>query len=601
MNLWTPRWNTCESGRSMVWIVIATAALATLVALLATLISRERRARRRFQILADVAAVSDADRSLGETFEAICDTLVPELADFCMIDVLEDGEPKRLAVKVAPRGGSEIERGLAERLPSLPRWMVDKAGAAALEPRFQERVGERELRELAHDDGRDLEFLRSIGMRSTITVALKARGEVTGTLTLGLAWSGRRYRRGDVRFAWVLSGRVALALDNSGLFADLENAEHARAQIAETLQRGLLPPPLPHVPGWSIAAMYRPAGAENEVGGDFYDIFRLRGGWMLAIGDVTGRGAHAASVTAVARYTLRTAFDLADDPGVALETLNRALLARGGDALCSLAAVALSEDPAQPIRVAVAGHPPPLLVDGDTVSEATSTGPVLGAFPDAVWSVVETEIAPGQQLAILTDGVAESRGPRGRRFGEEQIRDELLGVGNPSLALQRLEGSLQAFTGGALNDDVAVLAIARAAGAPPSSAPPAQVELLYECFNRRDQAGIEAICDDRMEFYPVATAEAVGREAPYIGPAGLRAYMADVATVWEELQIRPSEIERRGDTLLVRGRVYARSHERGIRDIPAAWVWEARGGRFVRGEVFPDPDQAAERFASVAA
>src|SRR5438132_699693 len=83
------------------------------------------------------------------------------------------------------------------------------------------------------------------------------------------------------------------------------------------------PPSLPHIPGWSVAAMYRPAGAENEIGGDFYDAFRIAGGWMVVIGDVTGRGAQAASVTALARYTLRTAAALTGDPVVALETLNR--------------------------------------------------------------------------------------------------------------------------------------------------------------------------------------------------------------------------------------------------------------------------------------
>src|SRR5262249_40702344 len=149
-------------------------------------------------------------------------------------------------------------------------------------------------------------------------------------------------------------------------------AERARSEIAETLQRALLPPPLPHIPGWSVAAMYRPAGRENEVGGDFYDVFRAAGGWMLVIGDVTGRGAEAASITAVARSPLRTAALLPDDRLVALGTLNRALLARGDAALCSLAVVALSEDPAQPVRMAVAGHPPPLLVDGEAVAEVTA-------------------------------------------------------------------------------------------------------------------------------------------------------------------------------------------------------------------------------------
>lgn len=444
----------------MAWIEIAVVALVALAALLVLLFVRERKARQRFQILADIAAVSDVSDSLEETLDAICAILVPEFGDFCMIDVIgEDRVPRRAAVRVGPGGRPEFERALAERLPSTPPSMVD-GDRTSLAPRFYERMTEEDLRELAHD-AEDLEFLRSLGLRSAITVALRARGEVTGTLTIAVAWSRRRYRREDARFAWILSGRVALALDNSGLFADLERAERARAEIAETLQRGLLPSPLPHIPGWSIAAMYRPAGAENEVGGDFYDVFRVPGGWMLAIGDVTGRGAHAASITAVARYTLRTAALLSADPVVALSTLNRVLLARGDAALCSVATVTIAENPHEPVRIAVAGHPPPLLVDGDDVSEAASADPVLGAFPGARWQISHSEIKPGQQLVIVTDGIAEAQGENDR-YGEERLREELRGAGNPSAALQRLEASLHAFTDGNLDDDVAILAIARA-------------------------------------------------------------------------------------------------------------------------------------------
>lgn len=129
----------------------------------------------------------------------------------------------------------------------------------------------------------------------------------------------------------------------------------------------------------------------------------------------------------------------------------------------------------------------------------------------------------------------------------------------------------------------------------------ALVERLYDCFNRRDEAGLVAICDEELEFYPVVTAEAVGREAPYSGSTGMHDYLADVAQVWEELRITPSELERHENMLLVRGRVYARSRELGIRDVPVAWIWEVRDGRFVRGEVFTDPEQAITRFTAIAA
>ncbi len=442
---------------------MGTLAALVILALLVVTARRERRARRRFQILADIAAVSDAGGSLEETFDAICAILVPQIADFCMIDVIdEDRVPRRAAVRVAPGGRPDLERALAERIPSLPPRMISD-GDSSLTPRFYERMSEHDVRRLSHDE-EDFEFLSSLDLRSAITVALQARGEVTGALTVGVAWSGRRYRHEDARFAWILSGRVALALDNCGLFADLERAERARSEIAETLQRGLLPTPLPHIPGWEIAAMYRPAGAENEVGGDFYDVFRVPGGWMLVIGDVTGRGAHAASITAVARYTLRTAAVLTDDPLVGLRTLNRVLLARGDATLCSLAAMTLGEDPSEPVRLAVAGHPPPLLVDGESVTEATGSDPVLGAFPDSEWSLVRAEVEPGQQLVVITDGITEARGREGR-FGEERLRAHLRGARHPALAVQRLEGSLHSFAEGRFEDDIAMLAIARASPA----------------------------------------------------------------------------------------------------------------------------------------
>jgi serine phosphatase RsbU (regulator of sigma subunit) len=457
----------------MAWIEMTVLAVVALVALLAVLVARERKARSRFRILGEIASVSDAAGTLEQTFEAICDILVPEFADFCMIDVIdEDRVPRRVAVRVGPGGRPEFEAGLAERMPSTPEGMVRRGGDSSLKPRFYERMSEQDLREIAHDEAEDLEFLRSLGMRSAITVALQARGEVTGALTVAVAWSRRRYRREDAHFAWILSGRVALALDNSGLFADLERVERARSEIAETLQRGLLPSPLPHIPGWSVAAMYRPAGAENEVGGDFYDVFRVPGGWMLVIGDVTGRGARAASLTAVARYTLRTAAVLTDDPLVALRTLNRALLARGDSALCSLAAMTLSEDRFEPVRLAVAGHPPPLIVDGESVTEVpgSSSDPVLGAFEDATWEIARCEVHPGQQLVVVTDGITEAQGRQGR-FGEERLRRHLCGAGNPALAVQRLESSLHSFTEGRFEDDVAILAIARASAAGSTAAP----------------------------------------------------------------------------------------------------------------------------------
>jgi hypothetical protein len=448
---------------AVIGVVVAIAALA----LLTVSLLRARRDAGRFAMLDEIARVSDGADDLPTTLEAICDILVPAAADFCAIDVISGGKVERVGARVSDAGGPETEAWIANRVPSFPQPMIDAGDEYSLDPRFIERVREADLLELAHDAD-DLLALRDLGMRSVVTVALRARGRLIGAITLGTAWSHRRYRRHDARFARVLSGRIALALDNAGLFADLEQAQRERAEIAATLQRGLLPPPLPDIPGWAAAAMYRPAGAENEVGGDFYDAFPIAGGWMLVIGDVTGRGAQAAAITAQARYTLRTAAWLSGDPIVALATLNSALLVREDGALCTVVALALSDDAKQPVRLAVAGHLPPLLVDGNSVTEAAEAGPVLGAFGDANWKLEQAEVRPGQQLVAVTDGITEAGGPATERFGESRLRAELAGSESPAISVSKIEGALDLFTAGALEDDAAALAVTPILPAPPA-------------------------------------------------------------------------------------------------------------------------------------
>jgi serine phosphatase RsbU (regulator of sigma subunit) len=577
-------------------ITLAVVVVATVVASLSVV--QVRRVNRRFQVLDDIARVADDDGSLDETLAAIGAIIVPELGDFCTIDVIEGGRVRRAATRVDGPDAAEVERRLAARTPALQAEMASAATHERQEPIFFEYVGEADLRDVAEDE-EDYEFLRSMRIRSGVTVELRARGRPTGLLTYGVSHSGRHLRSADVNFANVLAGRVALALDNAGLFSDLARSERERAEIAETLQRGLLPPPLPHIPGWSLAATYRPAGAENEIGGDFYDAFRIAGGWMVVIGDVTGRGAHAAAVSAHARYTLRAAAALTGDPVVALRTLNRELLARSGTALCGVAAMALSEDPRRPVRLAVAGHLPPLLVDGESVSEAARPAPVLGAFAEESWQIEETTLEAGQQLIVVTDGVTEALGGEGR-FGEDRLRAELAGITSPARAAQQIEMALHEFTDGTLDDDAAIVALAPASAdvGPAPEAEQGLVERLYAAFNRRDLAEITELCDAGMGFFPAGTAQEIGREAPYVGPDGLQEYLRDVERVWDELLINPKTAEHHAGSLLVRGRVYARSRPLGIRDIPVAWIWELSDGVFIRGEVFPDPEEAIRRLAT---
>jgi len=578
-------------------IIVALALVA--VAVVATVSTRKvRQVNRRFRLLDEISQVADEGWTLDKTLEGIAEIIVPVLGDICAIDVIEDERVRRAALRVDGPDADAVTARLLARGPRLQAQIASDASRERQEPRRFELRSEDDLREFAADE-EDLEFLRSLGVSSGVTVELRARGRPTGMLTISVGTSGRRFDDSDVHFVTILAGRVALALDNAGLFSDLERAERERAEISETLQRGLLPPPLPHIPGWSVAATYRPAGAENEIGGDFYDAFRIAGGWMVVIGDVTGRGAKAAAVTAHARYTLRTAAALTGDPVIALRTLNRELLARSGTALCSVAAMAVSEDPTEPVQLAVAGHPPPLLVDGETVIEASAPAPVLGAFPNEDWTLEATTVAPNQQLVVITDGVTEAHDGEDR-FGEARLRAVLSGVASPALATQLIEVALNEFVGGTLEDDVAIVAIAPAsADVEPAPAREQElVERLYHAFNHRDAAEIVAVCDPRMGFFPIGTAEQVGRDAPYVGPEGLSEYLRDVERAWDELQIVPKVVEVHGRSLLVRGRVYARSRPLGIRDMPVAWIWDLADDKFTRGEVFRDPEDAVSRLSA---
>jgi ketosteroid isomerase-like protein len=121
------------------------------------------------------------------------------------------------------------------------------------------------------------------------------------------------------------------------------------------------------------------------------------------------------------------------------------------------------------------------------------------------------------------------------------------------------------------------------------------VTSLYQAFNRRDVEAVIGLCHPEIEFLPV-TAQFANRSEPYLGHDGMRRYFADVEETWDELKVTPSTFHEeigRGSELLVIGRVVARSKERGLRDMPVAWVWRLDEGLVSYGRVYEDPQEAA--------
>src|ERR687889_741396 len=227
-------------------------------------------------------------------------------------------------------------------------------------------------------------------------VPVVGRSAVLGALTF-VSSQARRFDDADLDLALELGRRAGIAVENARLHSE-------RADIAHTLQVALVPDPVPLAPGWDVAALYRPAGDATEAGGDFYDMVRTRDGWLVVIGDVTGKGARAASLTALARYTLRTAAMLTDDPGAALAALNAGLMRRDDVAYCTAALVALSDEGDRArARVYSAGHPLPVLIQGGAARPLGCSGPLLGALEDARWPPADAVLAVAR---LRTDELA---------------------------------------------------------------------------------------------------------------------------------------------------------------------------------------------------
>jgi sigma-B regulation protein RsbU (phosphoserine phosphatase) len=247
-----------------------------------------------------------------------------------------------------------------------------------------------------------------------------------------------------------------------------EAAERATRRVAVALQRSLLPPHLPAVPGIDLAAVYRAGGEGSEVGGDFYDVFDLGGSrWGIAIGDVRGKGAEAASVTALLRYSIRTAAVSEDRPSAVLRVVNEALLrTEPGDDFCTALYATLDVGANTPrLTLAIGGHPPPLLLrPGAGVTAVGAPGTLLGAVDEPALHDVELALSPGDTLLLYTDGVTESRTPDGL-FGMDRLAD-LLGrcAGLDAAAVaRRVEEAVVDQPGHVAIDDVALLVV-RAVG-----------------------------------------------------------------------------------------------------------------------------------------
>jgi serine phosphatase RsbU (regulator of sigma subunit) len=293
---------------------------------------------------------------------------------------------------------------------------------------------------------------------------LIARGQLLGTLAVG-RHIHRRHEPDEVAVLQDVARRAALAVDNARIHAE-------RRHVARTLQRSLLPPALPAVPGIGFGAAYVPTGDTVEVGGDFYDVVPLRDDrWLVAIGDVSGKGVQAATVTGLVREVIRALVRGGRPLPEILERINETLVERGRGRYCTLAlaSVRLTGESRLEVMLHLAGHERPVLVRSDGRTFAAGSGGTALGLLDTISSPAEiVHLDPGDSLIFYTDGVTERR--RGRElFGGQRLREAAAPLSHFSAEViaARLRAATLGFSAEPPRDDIALLVLRNEPAVPP--------------------------------------------------------------------------------------------------------------------------------------
>jgi PAS domain S-box-containing protein len=552
-------------------------------------VTARRYATKRQDLLVRAGEVLDSALGVDERLDRFARLLVPELADFVKIELLEGAsgrrpvaiahqDPEREALMRAWR-----ERGTLAVSERVGMGTTMATGEAKLTADITPEAVVRSARETTGEEGAEL--MRAIGPRSQIVVPLRARGRVLGALSLTMAESARHYDEDDLDLARDLGLRAGLAVDNARLYEEaqasavaeqrraaqldalaaaslaihrtrrvdrrleliaerarelvgsrfavatvrpgradetraragapgedderltaplfardgseigsievagkldgefgssdelvledlariaslaIENArlEERERHIARTLQDSLLPRRLPQIDGLEVGARFLAGGEGTAVGGDLYDVFPLGDEWALVVGDVCGKGAEAAALTAMVRYTLRAESVHHASPCEVLSLLNDAIIRQLGDGrFCTVLHGRATVVPeGARLVMASAGHPQPLVLRASgEVETVRCGGPLLGVMADVVHPDVIVTLGPGDALVCFTDGVTEGRGAGGM-FGDERLERLLAGSAglDASALVDRVVDTAVAYQGGRSQDDLAVLAL----------------------------------------------------------------------------------------------------------------------------------------------
>ncbi|GAA3079055.1 SpoIIE family protein phosphatase [Streptomyces roseofulvus] len=425
-------------------------------------LERLRRGSLSFLVEASDLLAGTLDRD--QTLALMAQMTVPTLATWCAVYTIADPASEPYLSYVLHEDEDRID-GLKALLHSIaPPDPVPSPGA-----RLWTAPGDAAHRAALAASARELENLGgplSSGIDTalatagavageTVVLPLVARNRVIGMLTLGRP-AEDHFRQEILELAEDLSRRAALALDNARLYSE-------RNAISQSLQRSLLPPDLPKIPGVEVDVIYRAAGEGNEVGGDFYDVFPIRDDvYGFAIGDVCGTGPEAAAVTGLARHALRLLAREGFGGPAVLERLNAAILDEGARSrflTLLYGELRPQSDGSAILKVVCAGHPLPLRLRPDgTVTPAAEPQPLLGVMEDLELYEETFTLDPGDVLLCVTDGVTERREGT-RMLGDDGLADALRTcTGLTAGAVGgRILRAVERFAHAPASDDMAIL------------------------------------------------------------------------------------------------------------------------------------------------
>jgi serine phosphatase RsbU (regulator of sigma subunit)/anti-sigma regulatory factor (Ser/Thr protein kinase) len=380
-------------------------------------------------------------------------------------------------------------------------------------------------------DSPALRELKAAGVK--LAVPLVSQGELIGVLNLGPRLSEQDYSSDDRKLLDKLAAQAAPALRVAQLVRE-QKAEAATRQrfeqeleVARLIQQNFLPRELPDLPGWQIAAYYRPA---REVGGDFYDVIPLPDGRVaFVVGDVTDKGVPAALVMSATRSVLRASAGRLVEPGAVLERVNDHLCPDMPEKMFVTCLYGVLDPVSGHLRFANAGHDLPYVKTADGVVELRARGMPLGLMPGMAYEEKEAMLAPGDSVLLHSDGVVEAHDSQRDMFGFPRLKETMAGAAGGQQLIDRVLSDLEAFTGpdAEQEDDITMVTLQRSGGQAHMSASSngsvlADFDLPSEPGNERQAMELvsQAVADvglgpARLERLKTAVAEATMNAMEY--------------------------------------------------------------------------------------